>query len=59
MISSRVFICQCLNDLQWAVNNFRSGSSGQFSMGNQDYVLQNNISAMDRIRQFASLADRR
>jgi hypothetical protein len=33
----------CLADLTWAVDNFNATDATQFSLGNQDYVLQNNI----------------
>ena len=33
----------CLNDLQWAVNNFNASDPKQLSFGNGDLVLQNNI----------------
>jgi hypothetical protein len=40
--SQQSIYVSCLNDLQWAVNNFSTGAS-QYSMGSQDLVLQNNI----------------
>lgn len=33
----------CLNDLEWAVNNFTTTDTKQVSLGNGDLVLQNNI----------------
>ncbi len=33
----------CLDDLQWAVNNFNATAANQYSFGGGDYVLQNNI----------------
>lgn len=33
----------CLNDLQWAVNNFNASDPKQLSLGNGDLVLLNNI----------------
>jgi len=33
----------CLNDLEWAVNNFTTSDPNQISLGNGDLVLQNNI----------------
>jgi Starch-binding associating with outer membrane len=33
-----------LNDLKWAVDNFSATDATQYSLGNQDLVLQNNIS---------------
>ncbi|HVW15895.1 MAG TPA: SusD/RagB family nutrient-binding outer membrane lipoprotein [Mucilaginibacter sp.] len=33
----------CLKDLTWAVNNFNSSSSSQFSFGSSEFLLANNI----------------
>lgn len=33
----------CLNDLKWAVNNLNATDATQYSLGNSDYVLLNNI----------------
>lgn len=40
--SQKSIYLSCLNDLQWAVNNF-STSTSQYSMGSGEYVLLNNI----------------
>jgi Starch-binding associating with outer membrane len=34
---------QCLSDLEWAVNNFSATDASQYKLGNEDFVLQNNI----------------
>ena len=46
----------CLKDLTWAVNNFNTSSSTQYSFGSSEFLLANNIAPMDKIRQLASFA---